>query len=155
GLALLAGLAGVAALVAAALPRRRLARLLPRQSQAGQVQAGQAPAPAPAAPLTRARLAPLGAAAAALALAFGLGLRLGLDLPQPGRFRASGGMAVSPEYVALMLALTVNTAAYIGEIIRGAIESLPRGQWEAAASLGLRRGHQLGDVILPQVFRIV
>lgn len=94
-------------------------------------------------------------AALLFAAAFLAGFRITLDLPEAGRFRASGGIAVSPEYTALMIALTVNSAAYIGEIIRGAIEALPRGQWEAGESIGLTRRHQLRYVILPQVFRIV
>lgn len=90
-----------------------------------------------------------------LGVAWLQGLRLGIDLPQAGRFRASGGMAISPEYAALLIAITVNSAAYISEIVRGAIEALPRGQWEAADAIGLSRRHVLGDVVLPQVFRVV
>jgi ABC-type amino acid transport system permease subunit len=56
---------------------------------------------------------------------------------------------------ALLLAIVVNSSAYVAEIVRGAIESLPKGQWEASASLGLSRSHTLRDIILPQVFRIV
>ncbi len=95
------------------------------------------------------------AAGLALVAAFIAGFRIGVDLPEAGRFRASGGVAVSPEFTALMIALTANSAAYIGEIIRGAIEALPRGQWEASDSLGLTRRDQLRSVILPQVFRVV
>lgn len=83
------------------------------------------------------------------------GFRVSLDVPEAGRFRASGGIAASPEYAALLLAITVNTAAYLGEIVRGAIEALPRGQWEAAEALGMKRSHVIRDVILPQVFRVV
>lgn len=90
-----------------------------------------------------------------LAIALGNGLRIAVDFPEAGRFRATGGLAVSPEYVALTLAITLNSAAYLGEIVRGAIEALPRGQWEAAEAIGLARGQVLRDVILPQVFRIV
>ncbi|AGT11317.1 ABC transporter permease subunit [Paracoccus aminophilus] len=95
------------------------------------------------------------AAGLVLIAAFIAGFRIGIDFPEAGRFRASGGVAVSPEYTALMIALTANSAAYIGEIIRGSIEALPRGQWEASDSLGLTRRDQLRHVILPQVFRVV
>lgn len=78
-----------------------------------------------------------------------------VDYPEIGRFRASGGLAISPEFTALLIAITVNSAAYIGEIVRGAIEALPRGQWEAADAIGLSRRHALRDVVLPQVFRVV
>jgi polar amino acid transport system permease protein len=53
------------------------------------------------------------------------------------------------EYCAL-LAFTLNTAAYQTEILRGAIESVPRGQWEGAAALGLHKGQTLRKIILPQ-----
>ena len=49
-----------------------------------------------------------------------------------------------------VLAFSLNTAAYQAEILRGAIESVPRGQWEGAASLGLHRLQTLRKVILPQ-----
>lgn len=87
-----------------------------------------------------------------LALAGGL---LTLDMPELGKFNAKGGLKISAEFIALLLAITLNSAAYIGEIVRGAIESLPKGQWEAAAALGFSRRHTLGDVVLPQVFRVV
>lgn len=56
---------------------------------------------------------------------------------------------------ALLLAIVVNSASYIAEIVRGAIDALPKGQWEAAASLSLTRRDTVNDIILPQVFRVV
>jgi general L-amino acid transport system permease protein len=97
----------------------------------------------------------LGTALALVALAVISGFRISLEFPEVGRFRATGGLTISPEYAALLIAITVNSAAYIGEIVRGAIEALPRGQWEAADAIGLSRRHVLGDVVLPQVFRVV
>lgn len=66
----------------------------------------------------------------------------------PGLF----GVRVSP-LVAAAIALSFNASAFLGEIWRGCIESVPKGQWEASASLGLRRLHQLRLVIIPQTFR--
>ena len=53
-------------------------------------------------------------------------------------------------FVAGLLCLALFEAAYIAEIVRAGIESIPRGQWEAAASMGLGRRHVLAKVILPQ-----
>lgn len=92
---------------------------------------------------------------ALLAACFAQGFPLVLDLPVATRFRASGGTALSPEMAAIFLAITVNSSAYLAEIVRGAIEALPRGQWEAASSLGFSRGDTLRDIVLPQVFRVV
>jgi len=80
---------------------------------------------------------------------------LGLDYPVTSRFQASGGTSMSPEMAALLLAIVVNSASYIAEIVRGSIDALPKGQWEAAASLGLSRRNTVNDIILPQVFRVV
>lgn len=101
------------------------------------------------------RRAALMGALALLALAVIVGLPLTWNLPEAGRFRASGGIAISPEYTALLLAITFNAAAYLGEIVRGAIEAMPRGQWEAAQSVGMSRRQTLRDIILPQVFLVV
>jgi general L-amino acid transport system permease protein len=103
----------------------------------------------------RRRLACLAVALVALALAAALGFPLTPDLPVATRFGARGGFALSPEMTAILLAITVNSSAYVAEIVRGAIDALPKGQWEAAASLGLSRSHTLRDIILPQVLRIV
>ena len=103
----------------------------------------------------RRRLTLLAAAIAALALAGALGFPLSADLPVATRFGARGGFALSPEMTAILLAIVVNSSAYVAEIVRGAIDALPKGQWEAASSLGLSRSHTLRDIILPQVFRIV
>lgn len=55
---------------------------------------------------------------------------------------------------AVVLAMTLNAAAFLGEIWRGSIEAIPRTQWEAAQSLALRYPQQLMLVILPQALRI-
>ncbi len=63
------------------------------------------------------------------------------------------GIDVSP-LVAASIALTIYASAYLGEIWRGCIQAIPRGQWEAAASLGLTFGDQLRFVIVPAAVRI-
>lgn len=103
----------------------------------------------------RPRLILIAVTIAALIATVFVGFPLGLDLPVATRFGARGGFALSPEMTALLLAIVVNSSAYVAEIVRGAIEALPKGQWEASASLGLSRSHTLRDIILPQVFRIV
>lgn len=103
----------------------------------------------------RRKLTILAVAIGVLAAAGALGFPLSFDLPVATRFGARGGVALSPEMTAILLAITVNSSAYVAEIVRGAIDALPKGQWEAAASLGLSRSDTLRDIILPQVFRIV
>lgn len=78
-----------------------------------------------------------------------------LDFPVASKFKASGGTSISPEMAALLLAIVFNSASYIAEIVRGSIDALPKGQWEASASLGLDRRSTVNDIILPQVFRVV
>lgn len=59
-----------------------------------------------------------------------------------------------PRWLAATLALSIYGSAFLSEIWRGAVEAIPRGQWEAAGALGLRRGHQLRLVILPQALTV-
>lgn len=103
----------------------------------------------------RRKLVFLAVAIGALSGAAALGFPLSADPPVATRFGARGGFALSPEMTAILLAIVVNSSAYVAEIVRGAIDALPKGQWEAASSLGLSRSHTLRDIILPQVFRIV
>jgi polar amino acid transport system permease protein len=63
------------------------------------------------------------------------------------------GIDVQP-WMAAGLGLTLSASAYLGEIWRGCVEAIPRGQWDAAAALGLHRAQQLRLAILPQAARI-
>ena len=103
----------------------------------------------------RGRGAWIATGALALAGSAALGFPLALEYPVVGRFGATGGMSVTPEMSAILLAITVNSAGYTAEIVRGAIEALSRGQWEASAALGLSRHDTLRDIVLPQVLRVV
>ena len=76
-----------------------------------------------------------------------------LDWPAAGGFNVRGGVALPPELVALWLGLSIYSAAFIAEIVRGSIEAVPRGQVEAAQALGLRPGRVMVSVILPQAVR--
>lgn len=78
-----------------------------------------------------------------------------LMLPQRQGLRFSTGETLSPEYVALLLALVVYTAAFIAEVVRAGILAVPRGQLEAARALGLSYGQLLRLVILPQALRVI
>lgn len=101
---------------------------------------------------------PVGAALVLLPplLAFyALGTPLTWNVPSLGTFSFSGGMNLIPEFVALLLALAIYTAAFIAEIVRGGVESVPRGQVEAAQSLGLSRRQVMRKIILPQALRVI
>jgi len=83
------------------------------------------------------------------------GFPLTVSLPKVEGFAVTGGFSASPEFAALLLGLSVYTAAFIAEIVRGAILALPKGQWEAAAALGMSRAETFRDVVVPQVYRVV
>ncbi len=78
-----------------------------------------------------------------------------LDFAVEGAFDYTGGMRLLPEFVALVLGLTLYTAAFIGEIVRAGIQSVGRGQREAAASLGLKESTTLRLVVIPQALRLI
>jgi ABC-type amino acid transport system permease subunit len=77
----------------------------------------------------------------------------GLDIPRHTRFDFTGGIALSPELAALLIALVLHQSAHISEVVRGAILAVPRGQTEAAHALGLSRFQALRLVIIPQALR--
>ena len=78
-----------------------------------------------------------------------------LDVPVFTRFSFRGGNSITPEFLSLLAGLVLYTGAFIAENVRGGIQAVPRGQSEAAAALGLRRGTALRLVVLPQALRIV
>ncbi|MCY3654796.1 MAG: ABC transporter permease subunit [Cyanobacteria bacterium MAG IRC1_bin_28] len=82
---------------------------------------------------------------------------LGLPAARNGVDAVAGllRLPVSVEFVALLIGLTVYTGAYISEVVRGGINSVPRGQWEAARSLGFGEGRTLRLIILPQALRAI
>lgn len=75
--------------------------------------------------------------------------------PEIGRFNIRGGIEVLPEFIALVFGLVIYTAAFIAEVVRAGILAVPKGQSEAAASLGLRRGQSLRLIIVPQAMRVI
>jgi general L-amino acid transport system permease protein len=70
-------------------------------------------------------------------------------------FAIEGGLLLSPEFVALLLGLVCYTAAYVAEVVRAGIAAVPRGQIEAAESLGLSRWQTLRRVSAPLALRVI
>lgn len=99
--------------------------------------------------------------APALVLAMGvLGWLLGgaptqMRVPFKGEFAVEDGGALTPEFMAVLLGLVIYTAAFVAEVVRAGIESVPRGQSEAAAALGLNRAQEMRLVMLPQALRVI
>jgi general L-amino acid transport system permease protein len=83
------------------------------------------------------------------------GAPLSWDLPVLKGFNFKGGLALSPEYAALVVGVTVYTAAFIAEIVRAGIQSVPHGQIEASRALGLRAGFIMRYVTMPQALRVI
>jgi general L-amino acid transport system permease protein len=77
------------------------------------------------------------------------------DLPVFGRFNFTGGIGLSASFVALLIGLVLYTGAYIAEIVRAGIQSVDRGQAEAAKAAGLTPMQILRLVILPQALRVI
>jgi general L-amino acid transport system permease protein len=99
----------------------------------------------------------------------GLGILLGLPLviwaaagaptamnvPVLKGFNFRGGVSISPEFTALLLGLVLYTAAFVAEVVRAGIQSVSKGQTEAALAIGLKPGQVLNLVILPQALRVI
>lgn len=77
------------------------------------------------------------------------------DSPEATRFGLRGGGRVTPEFLAVLVGLTVYTSAFIAEIVRAGILSVPKGQTEAGRALGLRDSVIMSQVILPQALRLI
>ncbi len=77
------------------------------------------------------------------------------DRPVLRGFNFAGGLVVTPEFLALLIGLSTYTAAFIAEVVRAGIQSVDRGQGEAAMSLGLSPAQQLRLVTLPQALRVI
>jgi len=102
-------------------------------------------------------------------LPWGIGLIVGLpvvvalltglpwtwEVPVLRGFNYAGGVNIGPELVALLTALSVYTAAFIAENVRGGILSVSHGQTEAAHALGLTQGRTLRLVVIPQALRVI
>jgi general L-amino acid transport system permease protein len=83
------------------------------------------------------------------------GRPLSFGIPDMGRFNVRGGLEILPEFAALLLALSLYTAAFIAEVVRAGVLAVSAGQTEAAQALGLRSGTTLRLVVVPQAMRVI
>ena len=90
-----------------------------------------------------------------LATALLFGAPVMFEMPELKGFNFSGGSRIIPEFVALTVALSTYTAAFIAEIVRAGIQSVHKGQMEAGSSLGLQRGSVLRLIVVPQAMRVI
>jgi len=85
----------------------------------------------------------------------GFGAPFEMDVPHLAGFNFKGGKTLSPEFIALLLGLVLYTAAFVAEVVRAGIQSVSKGQTEAAMAIGLRPGLVLNLVVLPQALRVI
>jgi general L-amino acid transport system permease protein len=88
-------------------------------------------------------------------VSWGLGVAWTITMPELRGFNFVGGLTLTPEYFALLVALVTYTSAFIAEIVRSGIQAVPRGQWDAAMALGLRRSFVLQHIVMPQALRVI
>ena len=104
---------------------------------------------------------PVALGAAALLVGFGaLGLVLGgspieWELAALGEIQVEGGTSWTPEFLAVLLGLVFYTSAFVAEVVRAGIASVPAGQVEASSALGLSRLRAMRLVVLPQALRLI
>lgn len=81
---------------------------------------------------------------------------VGFDIPElKSRFNLGGGAHISPEFLGLLIALSLYTSAFIAESVRSGIQAVSKGQKEAAAALGLRPSRSMRLVVIPQALRVI
>lgn len=85
---------------------------------------------------------------------FWQGTPVTFTLPELRGFNFTGAR-INPEFVALVLGLSLYAAAFIAEIVRAGVSAVPRGQTEAGEAIGLSRGDVLRLVVIPQALRII
>ncbi len=78
-----------------------------------------------------------------------------LSVPEVTEINVVGGGAVTPEYLTVLIGLTIYTSGYIAEVVRSGIQSVAYGQHEAAVALGLPRSAELRLVQLPQALQVI
>jgi general L-amino acid transport system permease protein len=83
------------------------------------------------------------------------GVPVSFEIPELKGFNFSRGSRIIPEFVALTVALSTYTGAFIAEVVRAGILSVHRGQMEAGLSLGLTRGATLRLIVIPQALRVI
>ena len=99
-------------------------------------------------------LVPLAWLAAAATVAAWIRPSVVVSVPRLAGFNFEGGLELSPEFTALVAAIVVYNAAFVAEIMRSGILSVPRGQIQAARNIGLSRGRIFWKVVIPQAFRV-
>ena len=95
----------------------------------------------------------MGGSAIAIILLFGFGIDW--VVPQLENKVIRGGLNLSPEFATLLIGLSIYTAGFIAEVVRAGIQSVTKGQWEAARALGLQPGMVMQLVIFPQALRVM
>ncbi len=90
-----------------------------------------------------------------LILFFVLGSPLSFNYPELKGFNFKGGLVIRPEFLAMFLALSIYTAAFISETVRAGILSVTKGQREASAALGLKQNLIMRLIIIPQALRVI
>jgi general L-amino acid transport system permease protein len=83
------------------------------------------------------------------------GSPLNWDIPTLKGFNFRGGFVIRPEFLALWLALSLYTSAFIAEIVRAGILAIDKGQWEASLAVGISRARTLNLVVIPQAMRVI
>ena len=83
------------------------------------------------------------------------GFPISFDVPVKKGFNFQGGLTITPEFIALLFALSIYTGCFIAELVRAGIQSVSHGQTEASYALGLRPGITMRLVIIPQALRVV
>ncbi len=77
------------------------------------------------------------------------------ELPHKGEFAIESGGALTPEFLTVLVGLTIFTSAFVAEVVRSGIQSVSHGQKEAAGALGLSPGQTMRLVVLPQALRVI
>ena len=82
-------------------------------------------------------------------------LGIAWNVPQYEGNSVTGGINLAPEFATLLIGLSIYTASFIAEVVRAGIQSVDKGQWEAARALGLKSGLVMQLIIFPQALRVM